>query len=100
MQVQRRKWERIVFHEIEILDGHYLEGWEEIRNALEHVEAIRRKGLNAKVEVENSTADTKLKVTLRSTEELDAYFNSHLRQLILQGMTDDTSKVIGRILLQ
>jgi len=100
MQGQRRKWEHIVFHEIDILDGHYLEGWEEIRSALEHVEAIRRTGVNAKVEVENSNADTKLRVTLRSTSELDAYFKSHLRQLILQGMNEDTSRVIGRIFLR
>jgi len=100
MQVQRGMWEYTVFHEIHILDGHYLEGWEEIRSALEHVEAIRRNGSNAKIEVINSNADTKLKVTLRSTDELDAYFNSHLRQLILQGMAEDTSTVVGRILLQ
>jgi len=89
----------VVLHQFENLDGHYLEGWEEIRSALEHVETIRRSGRNAKVEIENSNADTKLKITLRSTDELDAYFNSHLRQLILQGMRDDTSIVTGRICL-
>ena len=89
-----------MLHELENLDGHYLEGWEEIRSALEHVEAIRRNGRNAKVEIENSNADTKLKMTLRSTDELDSYFNSHLRRLILQGMMEDTSIVTGRIYLQ
>ena len=89
-----------MLHELENLDGHYLEGWEEIRSALEHVEVIRRKGRKAKVEIENSNADTKLKMTLRSTEELDSYFNSHLRQLILHGLLEDTSIVTGRILLQ
>jgi len=92
-----------VLHELENLDGqdgHYLEGWEEIRSALEHIEVIRRSGRNAKVEIENSNADTKLKITLRSIDELDEYFNSHLRQLILQGMNEDTSIVIGRIHLQ
>ena len=88
-----------MFHQLENLDGHYLEGWEEIRSALEHVEAIRCYGRNAKVEIENSNADTKLKITLRSTNELDSYFNSHLRQLILQGMMEDTSVVTGRIYL-
>ncbi|MGY5872689.1 MAG: hypothetical protein RTV72_10620 [Candidatus Thorarchaeota archaeon] len=82
---------------IEDLDGHNLSGWEEIRSALEHVEVIRRNGKKAKVEIENSNADTKLKITLRSTEELDEYFNSHLRQLILQGQTEDTTVVTGRI---
>jgi hypothetical protein len=89
-----------VLHQFENLDGHYLEGWEEIRSALEHVETIRRSGRNAKVEIENSNADTKLKITLRSIDELDEYFNSHLRQLILQGLNEDTSVVIGRIHLQ
>ncbi len=90
----------MVLHQFENLDGHYLEGWEEIRSALEHVETIRRSGRNAKVEIENSNADTKLKITLRSIDELDEYFNSHLRQLILQGLNEDTSVVIGRIHLQ
>lgn len=89
-----------MFHQLENLDGHYLEGWEEIRSALEHVEAIRRNGQNAKVVIENSNADTKLKLTIRSTDELEAYFNSHLRKLILHGMLEDTSIVTGRILLQ
>ncbi|MFW9843848.1 MAG: hypothetical protein ACFFEV_04675 [Candidatus Thorarchaeota archaeon] len=84
-------------HQLENLDGHYLEGWEEIRSALEHVEVIQRNGRNAKVEIENSNADTKLKITLRTTAELDEYFNSHLRQLILKGLEEDTSVVIGRI---
>jgi hypothetical protein len=86
-----------VFHDIELLDGHYLEGWEAIRNALEHVEAIRRNGQKAKVVIENSNADRKVKITLRSNHELDEYFSSHLRQLILQGLDEDTSLVTGRI---
>lgn len=89
-----------MLHQLENLDGHYLEGWEEIRNALEHIEVIRRNGSKAKVEIQNSTADTKLKITLRSTNELDEYFNSHLRQLILQGLNEDTTVVLGRIHLQ
>jgi hypothetical protein len=89
-----------VFHQVEILDGHYLKGWEEIRSALEHVEALRRNGRKAKVEIENSNADTKLTMTLRSTQELDAYFKSHLRKLILQGMDEDNSIVTGRFCLK
>ena len=86
-----------MFQRIEDLDGHYLIGWEEIRNALEHVESIRRSGQEAKVEIENSNTDTKLRFTLRSTDELDEYFNSHLRKLILQGLVEDTTVVTGRI---
>ena len=82
---------------IEDLNGHYIEGWEQIRSALEHVEVIRRNGREAKVEIVNSNADTKLKMTLRSTKELDEYFKSHLRKLILNGLEEDTSIVTGRI---
>ncbi len=89
-----------MFQRIEDLDGHYLIGWEEIRSALEHVEDIRRNGHDAKVEIENSNVDTKLRFTLRSNNELDAYFNSHLRQLILNGLISDTTVVTGRIHLQ
>lgn len=86
-----------MFQRIEDLDGHYLIGWEEIRSALEHVESIRRNGQEAKVEIENSNTDTKLRFTLRSTDELDEYFNSHLRKLILHGLVEDTTVVTGRI---
>lgn len=89
-----------MFQHIEDLDGHNLIGWEEIRSALERIEAIRRNGSEAKVEIENSNADTKLKFTLRSTDELDEYFKSHLRQLILQGLIDDTTVATGRIHLR
>jgi len=89
-----------VFQHIEDLDGHNLIGWEEIRTALEHVESIRREGRQAKVEIENSNTDTILKFSLKSTDELDEYFNSHLRQLILQGLIEDTTVVTGRIHLQ
>ena len=86
-----------MFQHIENLDGHYLIGWEEIRSALEHVEAIRGNGQEAKISVENSNADTKLRFTLRSIDELEEYFKSHLHQLILQGLFDNTTIVTGRI---
>lgn len=89
-----------MFQYIEDLDEHNLIGWEEIRSALEHVESIRREGQKAKVEIENSNTDTILRFSLRSTDELDEYFNSHLRQLILQGLIEDTTVVTGRIHLQ
>jgi hypothetical protein len=89
-----------VFQHTDDLDVHNLIGWEEIRSALEHVESIRREGREAKVEIENSNTDTILRFSLRSTDELDEYFKSHLRQLILQGLIEDTTAVTGRILLQ
>ncbi len=89
-----------MFQRIEDLDEHNLLGWEEIRSALEHVESIQREGAEAKVEIENSNTDTILRFSLKSTDELDEYFNSHLRQLILQGLIEDTTAVTGRIHLQ
>ena len=89
-----------MFQHIEDLDEHNLIGWDEIRSALEHVESIRREGQEAKVEIENSNTDTILRFSLKSIDELDEYFNSHLRQLILQGLIEDTTAVTGRIHLQ
>ncbi len=89
-----------MFQHIEDIDVHNLIGWEEIRSALEHVESIRREGRQAKVEIENSNTDTILRFSLRSTDELDEYFGSHLHQLILQGLVEDTTVVTGRIHLQ
>ncbi len=89
-----------MFQHIEDLDEHNLIGWDEIRSALEHVESIRREGREAKVDIENSNTDTILRFSLKSIDELDEYFNSHLRQLILQGLIEDTTAVTGRIHLQ
>jgi hypothetical protein len=77
----------------------YLVGWNEIRVALRSVEKLRRKGNDARVEVINSMGNTTLRVTLRSERELEEYFNSHLRRLILNGLTEDRSCVSGRILV-
>ncbi|TFG28117.1 hypothetical protein EU527_17700 [Candidatus Thorarchaeota archaeon] len=81
------------------IDVHYVEGWEEIRAALAQVEKARQKGQDAKIEITNSNVDTILKITLRSIDELDKYFKSTLRQMILKGANEDTSTVIGKIIM-
>jgi hypothetical protein len=81
------------------VDEEYLVGWNEIRVALRSIEKLRRKGKNARVEIINSMGNTTLRVTLRSENELEDYFNSHLRRLILNGLTEDRFCVSGRILV-
>ena len=88
-----------MFQRIENVDEQYLSGWRDVRAALERVEKIRQTGQDARVEVINAVANTTLRITLRSTRELDEYFNSHLRQLVLNGLTEDSSCVSGRIIL-
>ena len=87
-----------MFQEMKDLDE-YLVGWDEIRKALREVEKYRQLGQDAKVEIINSVANTTLRITLRSRKELDEYFNSHLRRLILDDCIEDTSCVSGRIIL-
>ena len=87
-----------MFQEMKNLDE-YLVGWEEIRQALKEVEKRRKQGQDAKVEIINSAANTTLRITLRSIKELDEYFKSHLRRLILDDCVEDTSCVSGRIIL-
>jgi hypothetical protein len=88
-----------MFQEIQDSNEEYLVGWKEIRNALRRVEVLRESGQNAKVEIINSMGNTTLRVTLRSENELEEYFNSHLRQLILNGLAEDNTCVSGRIVL-
>lgn len=89
-----------MFQHTDELDYQNLDGWEEVRSALEEVEKIRNTGQDARVEIVNSNADTILRITLRSIDELETYFKSHLRQLILQNTTEDLSVVSGRIVVQ
>ena len=97
--MQREREILPVFQKIENADEQYLSGWEDVRAALQQVEKIRQTGQDARVEVINAVANTTLRITLRSTKELDEYFNSHLRRLILDGLTEDSSCVSGRIIL-
>lgn len=89
----------LMFQGIANVDEEYLVGWNEIRVALRRVEKLRREGKDARVEVINSMGNTTLRVTLRSERELEEYFNSHLRRLILNGLAEDRSCVSGRILV-
>ncbi len=87
-----------VFLQKNDLDVDDLSGWDQVRVALQRVEEARRSGQDAKVEITNSNDGTTLRITLRSIEELEQYFNSHLRCLVLQGADEDSSMVSGRII--
>ena len=88
----------IVFQQTKDLKEEYLVGWNEIRAALREVERLREEGYDARVEVINSKASIILRITLRSEKELEEYFKSHLRRMILNGLAEDTSEVSGRII--
>jgi len=88
-----------MFQRIENVDEQYLSGWKDVRIALERVEKMRQAGKDARVEIINSVANTTLRITLRSIKELDEYFNSHLRRLIIDGLIEDSSCVSGRIIM-
>jgi hypothetical protein len=88
-----------MIHDVKNVDEPFLSGWNEVRTALEQVERIRQTGKDARLEIINSVANTTLRITLRSTKELDEYFNSHLRRLILDGLMEDTSCVSGKIVI-
>ncbi len=88
-----------MFQRIENADEQHLSGWKEVRAALQRVEKIRQTGQDARVEIIYAVANSTLRITLRSTRELDEYFNSHLRRLVLDGLTEDSSCVSGRIIL-
>lgn len=88
-----------MFLQNDSIDPHYLSGWEEIRSALERVEEFRKQGRDAKVEITNSNADTILRITLRSIDELEQYFRSNLRKLLLQGADKDLSIAFGKLIL-
>jgi hypothetical protein len=89
----------LMFQGTENANEEYLVGWSEVRTALRRVEMLRKGGLDARVEIINSMGNTTLRLTLRSEYELEEYFNSHLRRLILNGLIEDTSCVSGRVIL-
>ncbi|TFG28822.1 hypothetical protein EU527_16755 [Candidatus Thorarchaeota archaeon] len=89
-----------MFIRLEEQDVHYLSGWEEIRAALVRVQEARESGQDVKIAIMNSNVDTILKFTLRTIDELEKYLKSTLHQMILQGASEDSCSVMGKIILQ
>ena len=82
--------------EIEELE---LSGWEEIRQALEEVEELRKQGLDARVEITDCRDSTRLRVTLRSFKELQEYISHRFSRMLMTGITsaiplDDFERIV------
>jgi hypothetical protein len=72
-------------------EGHHLlgktiTGWEEIRQALEFVEGLRKQQehADARIELYEISEESSLIVTLRSVRELDDFRESRLRKRLLK----------------
>ena len=64
-----------------------LSGWDEIRKALEDVEDLRRKGVDARVEVVDCRDPSGLRIVLRSFKELQEYISHRFSRMLLNGIT-------------
>ena len=77
-----------------------LSGWEEIRKALEEVEGLRRKGLDARVEIVDCSDSSGLRVTLRSFKELQEYISHRFSRMLMTGINssvplDDFERIVA-----
>ncbi len=77
-----------------------LSGWEEIRKALEEVEAIRKQGLDARVEIIDCRDTSGLRVTLRSFKELQEYISHRFSKMLMTGISsavplDDFEQIVA-----
>ncbi|MHA1909077.1 MAG: hypothetical protein ACW98Y_17395 [Candidatus Thorarchaeota archaeon] len=66
--------------------GRTLTGWDEIRQALEFVEGLRKqhRHSDARIEVYEISEESSLMVTLRSVHELDDFLESRLMRKLLK----------------
>ena len=77
-----------------------LSGWEEIRQALVEVEELRKKGLDARVEVVDCKDRSGLRVSLRSFKELQEYLRYRFSRMLMTGINsaiplDDFEKIVA-----
>jgi len=86
--------------------GKNLTGWEEIRQALEFVEGLRKKQehSDARIELYEISEQSSLIVTLRSVHELDDFLESRMRRRLLKRentsrQLDVMSEVQGKFVL-
>ena len=84
-------------------EGHHLlektlTGWEEIRQALEFVEGLRKQQehSDARIELYEISEESSIMVTLRSVHELEDFRESKLRRRLLKN-DESTSKHIDRM---
>jgi len=77
-----------------------LSGWEEIRKALEEVEELRKQGLDARVEIVDSSDSFGLRMTLRSFKELQEYISHRFSKMLMTGINsaiplDDFEQIVA-----
>jgi len=103
---------------IEIIEQK-LTGLAEIRKTMEQVEELRRKGTDAKIEVEFKNSNQSEKRLLHSVEELQEFISYLFSRMLVNGITasislddfeqivselstrllDDTQNITGRLIL-
>ena len=77
-----------------------LTGWEDIRKALEEVEELRKRGLDARVEIVDCGDPTGIRVTLRSFKELQEYISHRFSKMLMNGINsaiplDDFERIVS-----
>ena len=77
-----------------------LSGWEEIRNALEEVEELRKQGFDARLEIVDCRDSSGLRVTLRSFKELQEYISHRFSRMLMTGINstiplDDFERLVA-----
>jgi hypothetical protein len=79
--------------------GKNLTGWEEIRQALEFVEGLKKQQENSDphVEVYEYSGESSLKVTFCSVGQADGFLQSPLRRRLLKEET--MNEVYGRVII-
>ncbi len=76
-----------------------LSGWQEIREALEEVEELRKRGLDARVEIVDLSDTSGIRVSLRSFNELQEYISHRFSKMLMTGITsavplDDFERIV------
>lgn len=77
-------------------------GWEEIREAMEYVEELRGKSIDARIEVMDEDCNSCTRVILHSFDELQEFISYRFSRLLVSGITtsiplDDFERLITEV---
>lgn len=110
----------IVPHQSSILKEAELTGLDEIRVALKDLEELKRKGLDARIEILDNEGGSGICATLRSFRELQEFITQRYSRMLTEGVNsaiplddferlvaetrthllEDTQRIRGRILIK
>ncbi len=81
---------------------HNLLGLIEIRKAMEYVEELRRKGIDAKIEVEDKKSDQSRIIILHSFNELQEFISQLFTRMLVDGISssvplDDFEQIVSEV---